>query len=259
MWKFDFERGNVMRTRTITILVMTVCLVGLAASDGLTGETRSRGASRTATSRVAAAKAVQASEKKEDAYLSVAVETYLLQVDMDALYGFGVAAVPQKADEMVTVPRLVSCLADPNDGRVIDAARVFVFSRESADIKCTNTDYVGRGGTGSVTVRSGGARTPARPAPVQSVTYVSYDSGTTVDVSSLASRAADPPIRLSLSYSHSGFFISEAQIGAPPSTVSYDLHTTFDLEDGQAIVAGSKQTGNRGLFLVVRASILGED
>jgi len=251
LWNFDFERGNVMKTRTITIMVVIVCLVGLAASDGVTRESRSR-----TTSRTAASNTPPVSVKKEDAYLSVVVETYLLQVDMDALYGFGVAAVPQKADEMVTVPRLVSCLADPNDGRVVDSARVVVYSRENADIKSTNTVYVERGGTGPAAARSGGAR-PPRPA--QSVTYVSYDSGTTLDVSSLASRAADPPIRLSLSYSHSDFLISEAQIGAPPNTVSYDLQTTFDLEDGQAIVAGSKQTGNRGLFLVVRASILGED
>jgi hypothetical protein len=198
--------------------------------------------------------ATKASEKAEDVPLTVVIETYLVQVDMNALYGFGVAAVPQKADETVTVPRLVSCLADLNDGRVLDSTRVVVYSRERGEIDSTNTEYVKQTSTG----RGSAAMTPTKPVPAQSVRFQSYSSGTTVRVTSYAVRSEYPKIRLELSYSHNGWFFSETEEGAPPSTIKYNLNTIFELRDGEAVVAGSKQTGNRGLFLVVRGSVVGE-
>jgi len=237
-----------MRTRTITIMVMIVCLVGLAASDGVTKETRERVVRKPSP----AARATQVSEKVENVFLSVVVETYLVQVDMDALYGYGVAAVPQKASETVTVPRLVSCLADPDDGRVLDSTRVVVYSRERGEVQSTSSEYVKQAVTGKVSAAKPGAR------PVQSVRFQSYSSGTTLRVTSYAVREAQPKIRLELSYNHSGWFLSEREDGAPPSTVQYELNTTFEVEDGEAVVVGGKQSGKRGLFLVVRASVVGD-
>ena len=235
-----------MRTRAITILVTIVCLVGLASRDGVTQENRGRVVREIRP----AVRAAQASAKAEEVHPTVVVETYLLQVDMDALYGFGVAAVPQKADETVTVGRLVSCLANPNSGRVLDSTRVVVHSREHGEIKSTSTEYVKQ-------VSSGRAPSRAGAKPAESFRFQSYNTGSTVEVTTHAMRAAYPMIRLELSYDHSGWLSSETEEGAPPSTVSYDLSAVFEVEDGKAVVAGCKQTGNRGLFLIVRASVVG--
>lgn len=231
---------------------MIFCLVGLVARDGVTKANRARIGPRDAAR--LATKAEQATEKAEDVPLTVVVETYLVQVDMDALYGFGVAAVAQKADETVTVPRLVSCLDDPANGRVLDSTRVVMHSRERGEVESTSTEYIREAITGKATLTKAGSK----PAPAESVRFRAYDSGTNVRVTSYAALAADPAIRLELSYNHSGWFLSETEAGAPPSTVQYELNTVFELEDGEAVVAGSKQTGKRGLFLVVRASIVGK-
>lgn len=233
----------------ITIIAMVVCLVGLGASDGVTEEKRERVVRQPRP----AVRATQPAEKQEKEYLPVVFETYLVEVDMDALYGFGVAAVAQKADETVTVPRLVSCLADPNDGRVLDSTRVVVYGRERAEVDSTSTEYVKQ----IITGRGAATKTGAKPAPAESVRFQSYSSGTTVKVSPYAVRAEYPKIRLELSYSHSGLIFSKTEEGAPPSTINYDLNTVFEVKDGEAVVAGSKQSGKRGLFLVVRGSVAG--
>ncbi|MHC4742883.1 MAG: hypothetical protein ACYS8Z_13285, partial [Planctomycetota bacterium] len=122
-----------------------------------------------------------------------------------------------------------------------------VYSNEQGKVRSTNTEYVKK------------AIPERRPAPAQSVGFEGYDSGTTVEVTPHAVRAAYPRIRLELSYSHSDFLTFEREEGAPPNTVSYDLDGIFELEDGKAVVAGSKQTGKRGLYLVVRASVVGKN
>jgi len=132
---------------------------------------------------------------------------------------------------------------------------VVVYSRERAEVDSASTEYVRQTSTG----RGPAARTDARPAPAQSVRFQSYKSGTTVKVTSYAVRAAYPKIRLELSYSHNGWFFSESEEGAPPNTIKYDLNTVFEFKDGEAVVAGSKQAGKSGLFLVVRGSVVGED
>ncbi len=240
-----------MRTRAIAILVMIVCLVGLAPIDGVTQENRERVARNSRT----AVRATEASEKQEEVHLPVVVETYLVQVDMDALYGFGVAAVAQKDDETVTVPRLVSCLADPDDGRVLDSTRVVMRSREHGQVDITSTEYIRETSTRSGPV----PKTATRAVPAQSVRFKAYDSGSTVKVTAYAVRAEYPKIRLELTYSYSGSVLPVTEDGVPRSTARYDQVTILELEDGKAVVAGSKQTGNRGLFLVVRASIVGKN
>lgn len=75
---------------------------------------------------------------------SVLVEAYLVQVNNEALYDAGAAVVPQQSAESVTVLKLLSCLADPENGRVVSSARVAVKKNEEANTVSEKVHYIPR-------------------------------------------------------------------------------------------------------------------
>jgi len=178
---------------------------------------------------------------------SVAVEAYLVQVSAKALREAGVSVIPSKSEEAISIPKLLSCMTAGKDkGVLISSTRVVVRDNEQAKSTITNTHNLKLPAT---TKTKKGSEESYRIQKYQSETR------TTVDIHV----ADDGLLRVQLSFNHSGLTFDMAdkvKDSVPPDLVSYQLTGIFDIKAGRSVIVGSEQSGDKGLFLVVRAEIL---
>ncbi len=192
-------------------------------------------------------KVVTAKSAKTQKSASVAVEAYLVQVPAEALREAGVSVIPSKPEEAISIPKLLSCMTAGKDkGALISSTRVVVRENEEATSTIQNTYNLRLPAT-----------TKTKKGPEESYKFHQYDSGTTTTVK--IHIADDGLLRMQLSFSHSGLTFDMAdrvKEGVPPDLVSYQLDEMFDIKEGRSVIVGSEQSGDKGLFLVVRAEIL---
>lgn len=192
-------------------------------------------------------KVVAAKSAKPQKLASVAVEAYLVQVSAKALREAGVSVIPSKSEEAISIPKLLSCMTAGKDkGALISSTRVVVRDNEEATSTITNIYNLKLPAT-----------TKTKKGSEESYRIHRYNSETktTVDIHV----ADDGLLRMGLSFRHNGLTFDMAdrvKEGVPPDMVEYQLTETFDIKAGRSVIVGSAQSGDTGLFLVVRAEIL---
>ncbi len=178
---------------------------------------------------------------------SVAVEAYLVQVSAKALCEAGVSVIPSKPEEAISIPKLLSCMTAGRDkGTLISSTRVVTRDNEEAKSTITNTLNLKLPAT-----------TRTKKGPEESYKIQQYQSETRTTVTIHV--ADDGLLRMQLSFNHSGLTFDMAdkvKEGMPPDLVEYRLDEIFDIKEGRSVIVGSEQSGDTGLFLVVRAEIL---
>jgi len=192
-------------------------------------------------------KVVAAKSVKPQKLASVVVEAYLVQVSAKALREAGVSVIPSKSEEAISIPKLLSCMTVGKDkGTLISSTRVVVRDNEEATSTIQNTQNLKLPAT-----------TKTKKGPEESYRIHQYDSGTRTTVTIHV--ADDGLLRIQLSFDHSGLTFDMAdkvKENIPPDLVSYKLTGIFDIKAGRSVIVGSEQSGDKGLFLVVRAEIL---
>jgi hypothetical protein len=192
-------------------------------------------------------KVVVVKSAKPQKSASVAVEAYLVQVSAKALREAGVKVIPSKSEEAISIPKLLSCMTAGKDkGVLISSTRVVVRDNEEAKSTIENTYNLKLPAT-----------TRTKKGPEESYRIHQYNSGTTTVVT--INVADDGLLRMVLSFNHSGLTLDMAdkvKESMPPDLVSYQLTGIFDIKAGRSVIVGSEQSGDKGLFLVVRAEIL---
>jgi hypothetical protein len=192
-------------------------------------------------------KVVAVKSAKPQKLASVAVEAYLVQVSAKALREAGVSVIPSKSEEAISIPKLLSCMTAGRDkGVLISSTRVVVNENEEATSTIQNTYNLKLPAT-----------TKTKKGSEESYKIYQYDSGTKTTVAIHV--ADDGLLKILLSFSHDGLTFDMAdrvKEGLPPDLVSYQLDGIFDIKAGRSVIVGSEQSGDKGLFLVVRAEIL---
>ena len=181
---------------------------------------------------------------------SVMVEAHLVQVEMEALYKAGVSRVPSSGADNVTAEVLTKCVADANNGSVISAARLVVKRGEEAktnsqsrkSVKSVHKNFVPSGQPGGTAVET------------KDVTYRDYNVGS--NLSARAEIKKDKQIGIEMNFEYSGFDENRTDEEAPPEISSYSYRDKLIVKDGQAMVVGGVQNGGKGLYLVVRATVM---
>lgn len=192
-------------------------------------------------------KVVVIKSAKPQKLATVAVEAYLVQVSAKALREAGVSVIPSKSEEAISIPKLLSCMTAGKDkGVLISSTRVVIKENEEATSTIQNTYNLKLPVT-----------TKTKDGSEESYEIYQYDSGTTTDVT--INVADDGLLRMQLIFNHSGLTFDMAdkvKESVPPDLVSYQLTGIFDIKEGRSVIVGSEQSGDKGLFLVVRAEIL---
>jgi len=218
---------------SMTSIIVLVCFVSAIAIS--------------AEKAISERKVVAVERAKPQKLASVAVEVYLVQVSAKALREAGVSVIPSKSEETISIPKLLSCMTAGKDkGTLISSTRVVVRDNEEAKSTITNTHNLKLPAT-----------TRTKKGPEESYTIHKYQSETRTTVTIHV--ADDGLLRMQLSFSHNGLRFDMAdrvKEGMPPDLVYYQLNEVFDIKEGRSVVVGSEQSGDTGLFLVVRAEIL---
>jgi hypothetical protein len=192
-------------------------------------------------------KVVAAKSAKPQKSASLAVEAYLVQVSARALREAGVSVIPTKSEEAISIPKLLLCMnAGKDKGVLISSTRVVVKDNEEATSTIQNTYNLKMPAT-----------MKTKKGPEESYRFHQYQSRTSTTVN--INVADDGLLKMQLSFSHSGLtfdMADRAKEGVPPDMVDYQLDEIFDIKEGRSVVVGSEQSGDTGLFLVVRAEIL---
>jgi hypothetical protein len=192
-------------------------------------------------------KVVVVKSAKPQKLASVVVEAYLVQVPAKALREAGVSVIPSKSEEAISIPKLLSCMTAGKDkGVLISSTRVVVKDNEEATSTIQNTLNLKLPAT-----------TKTKKGPEESYKIYQYDRGTTTEVT--INVVDDGLLRMQLSFNHSGLtfdIADKVKESVPPDLVSYQLTGIFDIKAGRSVIVGSEQSGDKGLFLVVRAEIL---
>jgi hypothetical protein len=193
------------------------------------------------------AKKLDAENAKPAVHRSVVVEAYLVQIPAQTLRDAGVSVIPSKPEQSISIPKLLSCMiASKEKGALIGSTRVVARDNEEAVGSIQNSYNLKR------TVA-----TKSKKGTEESWTIHQSDSETTITVR--AHVQDDALVCIVLDFHHKGpAFDMAARIkeGVPPDMVDYQLTETFDIQTGRAVIAGSAQSGDTSLFLVVRAEIL---
>lgn len=215
---------------SIVVLVCFVLVIAISAEKANSGN------------KVVAVKSAQ-----QQKLASVAVEAYLVQVSAKALREVGVSVIPSKSEEAISIPKLLSCMTAGKDkGALISSTRVVVKDNEEVTSSILNKYNLKLPAT-----------TKTKKGSEESYKIYQYDSRTKTAVTIHV--AEDDLFRMQLSFSHSGLTFDMAdrvKEGVPPDLVDYQLTGIFDIKAGRSVIVGSEQSGDKGLFLVVRAEIL---
>ena len=192
-------------------------------------------------------KVVASKGAKPQKSASVAVEAYLVQVTAKALREAGVSIIPSKPEEAISIPKLLSCITASKDkGALISSMRLVVGDNEEAESTITKSYNLKLPAT-----------TRTKESPEESYRISQYKSETRTTV--VVHVADDGQLRMQLSFRHNGLTFDMAdriKEGLPPDVFEYQLAEVFDIKAGRSVVVGSAQSGDTGLFLVVRAEVL---
>jgi len=214
-------------------IVVLVCFVSAIA---ISAEKANRGG-----------KVVVVKSAKPQKLASMAVEAYLVQVPAKALREAGVSVIPSKSEEAISIPKLLLCMTAGKDkGTLISSTRLVVGDNEEATSTIQNTYNLKLPAT-----------TKTNKGPEESYRIHQYKSVTEIIVTTHIGH--DDLIDMTLSFSHNGLTFDMAdriKEGLPPDLVEYQLAETFEIREGRSVIVGSAQSGDTGLFLVVRAEIL---
>jgi len=173
---------------------------------------------------------------------SVLVEAYLLQVSNEALSAAGVAPVPQNSTESATVLKLLQCMVEPENGRVISSAGVTVKINDEAETSSKKTRYLPRK-----------KMSKTSKGTVESVSYSSYS--TSVDFNVRLYDMNDDRIRMSFEYKYRGLDTSsEACVSqeSPPDTVEFSAQSSPTIPLDKAIIISSSQEEGTSMFFILR-------
>lgn len=177
---------------------------------------------------------------------SVLVEAYLVQVDNEALYEAGVAVVPQKSAESVTVLKLLRCLAEPENGRVISSARVALKKDQEAETSSEKVRYIPR----KKMIKTG-------KEPVESVQFSPYSTRVRLEV--LLIDMNDDKIRIRYSYKYDGLSdLPDTQTPqeSPPGNISFTTQSSLTLPLNKPIILSSSEEAGTSMFFILRAQIV---
>ncbi|NIP22402.1 MAG: hypothetical protein GWN67_20080 [Phycisphaerae bacterium] len=192
-------------------------------------------------------KEMVAERAKSQKSASLAVEAYLVQIPARALREAGVSIIPSKPEEAISIPKLLSCMTAGKDkGVLISSTRLVVGDNEEATSTIQNTYNLRLPAT-----------TKAKKGSEESYRIHQYKTVTEITVTTHIGH--DDLIDMTLSFSHNGLTFDTAdriKEGLPPDLVEYQLAEIFEIREGRAVIVGSAQNGDTGLFLVVRAEIL---
>ena len=171
---------------------------------------------------------------------SVLVEAYLVQVNNKALYEAGVAVVPQKNDESVTVLKLLRCIAKPQNGRVISSATVALKKNQKAQTSTEKNHYI-----------------PAKDQTGKTITIEPYS--TLVKFEVVLSDKNGDGIQMFFQYHHDGLSdIPDDKMPreSPPETVSYFTQSSITMPLDKPIIVSRSQNTGTSLFFILRAEIV---
>ena len=171
---------------------------------------------------------------------SVLVEAYLVQVNSKALYEAGVAVVPQKNDERVTVLKLLRCIAKPQNGRVISSATVALKKNEEAQTSTKKNHYI-----------------PGKDETGKTITIESYSTIVKFEVG--LSDKNGGGIQKFFQYHHDGLSdIPDDKMPRelPPETISYFTQSSLNLSLNKPIIVSRSQNTGTSLFFILRAEIV---
>lgn len=171
---------------------------------------------------------------------SVRVEAYLVQVENEALNEAGVAVLPQKSAESATVLKLLSCLADPENGRVVSSVRVALKKDEEAATSSEKVHYI-----------------PRKDETGKTITIDSYSTGVKLEV--LLFDMNDDRIRIRYSYKHDGLDdIPDSQTSQEPPSgrISFVTRSSLTMPLDKTIVISSSEEAETSIFFILRAEIV---
>jgi hypothetical protein len=179
---------------------------------------------------------------------TIAVEAYLVQVSMDALYKAGVKPVPVKGSDEITSAVLLKCISDPTNGKVISAGRIVTKDGDTAETNTTTKKNVKR--LENINLPNG-----AKTENVRRETYQIYQNGCHFSAYCAKPNVKEKhQIKLNIEFDFNGYDEDKiAKEDTAPDTTSYNFKGELIVDNDNSVVVGGMQNGNKGLFLVVRA------
>ena len=163
-----------------------------------------------------------------------------MQVNNKALYEAGVAVVPQKNDETITVLKLLRCIAKPQNGRVISSATVALKKNEEAQTSMKKNHYI-----------------PRKDETSKTITIESYSTLVKFEVS--LSDKNGGGIQMFFQYHHDGLSDipdDKMPLELPPETISYFTQSSLNLSLNKPIIVSRSQNTGTSLFFILRAEIV---
>jgi hypothetical protein len=186
-------------------------------------------------------------EQAEDPYadIGVLVESFVIEIDLSALYEMGVSPLGQ-APHAVSVENILECLKDPDTATVVTGAKaVGVHRSQQGRMRQSKTTY--RAKTRVVNTSQG---------PRETVDYSPYENGQSFEV--WPSFLSEDTIALRYDFTYSGVR-GEQQSGgeAPPDSVSWSWNGSVSVTAGKPLIVGATQDEDSAVFLILTAHIIG--
>lgn len=183
-----------------------------------------------------------AHDREVDAYadVSVLVEAFVVEVDLDALKEAGVSVVGQSPESLSTL-KILWCLRDEEMGAVISGAKVCVKNRERGEVSNDETIYTKKE-----------RKTP--DGKIRETTYVPHKSGRSFSAQLYVK--SDEVIMVEYNYSEIWYDDEEDKMG-PANTFKFRLSGTLTVQSGKPLVAGAVQNDDSVKFLIICATVQG--
>lgn len=195
-------------------------------------------------------KQVPVTPQEGDTYknTSVLVEAFMVHVSADALVEAGVSPIGQ-SPEGVSILKILWCLKDEENAKVISGAKVNCRHRQEAETNSHQRRYVARK---RVTTRKG----PDGPVQSENISYDDYQSG--LKFQSRAFVLEKNNVSVEYIFSMTDFDEVEDQT-APPTTYSQEWQGTLTAISGRPVIAGAAQDDESITFLILTATIQEEE
>lgn len=185
-------------------------------------------------------------EQAEDPYanIGVLVESFVVEVDLSALYDMGVSPLGQ-APHAVSVENILKCLKDPDRATVVTGAKALgVHRSQQGRVRQSETTYRAR--TKTVNTSQG---------PRETADYRSYENGQSFEVWPVL--LSEDEIVLRYDFTYSGVR-GEQRSGdeAPPDSVSWSWNGSVSVTAGKPLIVGATQDEDSVIFLILTAHIV---
>lgn len=181
---------------------------------------------------------------KQQEETTILVEAYLVQVSSEAMSQAGIAVVPQNSNESATVLKLLQCMVEPQNGRVISSAGAAVKMNNEAQTSSQKKHYISR-------------KVISRKTGDESVTFDSYSTGTAFNV--VLHDMNDGRIQISFEYSYTGLDVpSETNLtqDPPADTVEFSAQSSLAIPLDKTIIISNSQQQDAYMFFILRAELV---